>query len=134
LHGIFIKETSEKVLVNGEASLSKAHQMSTHEALAAAAGAVSLDVNDAKWDSLKPLFNRPGPYAPPGDAFTLHDHTSLTSHIIAFQPGDETLEILNQDTKVLVVGAGGLGCEILKDLAISGFKEIHVKCHFFHFF
>ncbi|GAM22192.1 hypothetical protein SAMD00019534_053670, partial [Acytostelium subglobosum LB1] len=31
-----------------------------------------------------------------------------------------------RSAKVLVVGAGGIGCELLKNLVLSGFKDIHI--------
>jgi ubiquitin-activating enzyme E1 C len=43
-----------------------------------------------------------------------------------FEPDADLLEQVGEAAKVLVIGAGGLGCEILKDLAMSGFKDITV--------
>ncbi|KAI9598781.1 NEDD8 activating enzyme [Syncephalis fuscata] len=62
-----------------------------------------------RWDHLWPILYRPGPMAHEG-----------------FTPGNDTRQFLMEQCKVLVVGAGGLGCEILKNLALSGFRDIHV--------
>ncbi|CAG8582938.1 13929_t:CDS:2 [Funneliformis caledonium] len=61
-----------------------------------------------RWSHLYKILDRRGPFADP--SFT-PDH------------GDE---ILLNTCRVLVIGAGGLGCEILKNLALSGFKNIEV--------
>ncbi|KAF3082645.1 hypothetical protein TWF569_006616 [Orbilia oligospora] len=61
-----------------------------------------------RWKYLNNILTRRGPYS---------DET--------FEPGDEPKAFL-ADLKILVIGAGGLGCEILKNLALSGFKDIHV--------
>lgn len=38
------------------------------------------------------------------------------------------IEVANRirDSKVLMVGAGGIGCELIKNLALTGFGEVHM--------
>ncbi|KAK4768603.1 hypothetical protein SAY87_003744 [Trapa incisa] len=44
----------------------------------------------------------------------------------SFEPGPELRDDLGEYARVLVVGVGGLGCELLKDLALSGFKNLDI--------
>ncbi|KAH8891896.1 hypothetical protein GQ53DRAFT_686587 [Thozetella sp. PMI_491] len=62
----------------------------------------------ARWKWLDLVRTRAGP-------FTNED----------FFNGPDVASTMEQ-MKVLVIGAGGLGCELLKDLAATGFKDIHV--------
>lgn len=62
-----------------------------------------------RWNHLEKILNRPGPFAHP-----------------EFEPGPAVLEFLRSTCKVLIIGAGGLGCELLKDLALMGFRNIDV--------
>lgn len=67
--------------------------------------------NCPRWSDARRLLTRPGP--------------SATAD---FSPSsaDDVLSALRNDLRVLVVGAGGLGCELLKDLALAGFGRIDV--------
>ena len=56
-------------------------------------------MEEARWKDLDHLLLRQGNMVGPG-----------------FEPGEEVKEVLHNMLHVLVIGAGGLGCELLKDL------------------
>ncbi|PSN35307.1 NEDD8-activating enzyme E1 catalytic subunit [Blattella germanica] len=62
-----------------------------------------------RWCHLRKVLERSGPFCHPD-----------------FEPSPENLNFLMSSCKILVIGAGGLGCELLKDLAFMGFKDISV--------
>uniref|UniRef100_A0A3Q4I0K5 NEDD8-activating enzyme E1 catalytic subunit n=1 Tax=Neolamprologus brichardi TaxID=32507 RepID=A0A3Q4I0K5_NEOBR len=64
---------------------------------------------DDRWNHLKKFLERSGPFMHPD-----------------FEPSTESLQFMLETCKILVIGAGGLGCELLKNLALSGFRNIHV--------
>lgn len=68
------------------------------------------DKGRAKWKHLDSFLSRPGAYSDPDE----------------FIPGEAPIKNISEIAQVLVIGAGGLGCEILKNLALSGFRNIHV--------
>jgi len=62
-----------------------------------------------RWVDVYKLLDRPGPLASQ-----------------AFQPGQDTKDMVHDMLRILVVGAGGLGCELLKDLTMMGFLNLDV--------
>ncbi|CAK9830165.1 NEDD8-activating enzyme E1 catalytic subunit [Anthophora retusa] len=67
------------------------------------------DHTHRRWSNLRKVLERSGPFCRPD-----------------FEPSSETLQFLLDNCKILVIGAGGLGCELLKDLGLMGFRQIHV--------
>ncbi|KAI0748350.1 hypothetical protein C8Q80DRAFT_1171409 [Daedaleopsis nitida] len=79
----------------------------------AAAVAVNGNASSSDWEGryyhVDQILDQPGPRTDP-----------------SFSAGAEVKEFLREKCKILIIGAGGLGCEILANLALSGFKDIHV--------
>ncbi|KAK0483754.1 hypothetical protein IW261DRAFT_1464935 [Armillaria novae-zelandiae] len=64
---------------------------------------------EGRYDHIDQILDTPGPRTDP-----------------AFMAGSGVKDFLRNQAKILVIGAGGLGCEILANLALTGFKDIHV--------
>ena len=62
-----------------------------------------------RWSHIRKILERRGPLTP-----------------ASFDPSPGILEFLLENCKILVIGAGGLGCELLKNLALMGFRQITV--------
>ncbi|XP_047984072.1 NEDD8-activating enzyme E1 catalytic subunit [Leguminivora glycinivorella] len=67
------------------------------------------DYLQRRWLNIRKLLERSGPFCHPD-----------------FEPSAEILDFIMNSCKILIIGAGGLGCELLKDLALMGFKKIHI--------
>lgn len=60
-------------------------------------------------ESFSPLLSRPGPFNEFPNEYNYNEATKAL-----------------RETRILMIGAGGLGCEILKNLALTGFKRIDI--------
>jgi NEDD8-activating enzyme E1 len=77
-----------------------------------------------KRGSLLTLLSRPSKFANETGALPIGEFEPITK-LDTVATSDLPPSALSS-SKVLVVGAGGLGCEILKDLAMSGIPNVHV--------
>ncbi|TDH65330.1 hypothetical protein CCR75_002998 [Bremia lactucae] len=73
--------------------------------------------NQRHWDLLRVLSHR-----------TAYPAETSFESIGEFDPtaARETLGFLQEECRVLIIGAGGLGCELLKNVTLSGFTKVDI--------
>ena len=76
-----------------------------------------------RFEDVQKILTRTGPLADLRNYGTLFE---APDGPVPFEPMPEILGFLKQQCRALVIGAGGLGCELLKDMALSGFGNIDV--------
>ncbi|KAA1120955.1 hypothetical protein PGTUg99_022189 [Puccinia graminis f. sp. tritici] len=84
----------------------------------------------AREEARKPKPPPPPPYDKELDEHYYHvdqllDRTGPLANS-SFVTGAAPKDLMRKTCKILVIGAGGLGCEILQNLALLGFADIHV--------
>lgn len=105
---IFHASSAFSFSVCSESLASASKMAATMQAEGAAPATNGEGGNRTRWKYMDTLLKRPG-------GFTDDD----------YDDGETAINTIEQ-SKVLVIGAGGLGCEILKNLALSGFRNIDV--------
>jgi ubiquitin-activating enzyme E1 C len=79
-----------------------------------------------RYHHIDQILDAPGPRTDPQFSAGNEVRIDFLPHTPKFIFLIEVKEFLRNNAKILVIGAGGLGCEILANLALTGFKDIHV--------
>ena len=80
---------------------------------------MDVDTSSGRWENIQKLLTRGSPLAhpdfEPSDEvlIIINDLYSINYFI---SQSSQTLQFMRDVCKILVIGAGGLGCELLKDL------------------
>jgi ubiquitin-activating enzyme E1 C len=79
-----------------------------------------------RYSHVDQILDRPGPRTDPDFLAGDGVHFPQIRRVVCRWSQPQVKSFLRENCKVLVIGAGGLGCEILANLALTGFKDIHV--------